>query len=72
MKYVQNANVITDNHNQRKNDATDKKYILLKMGLKFRNPKFDILCNIPLYFSIKNMNPLKLWDTILEQLKVAK
>lgn len=72
MKYVQNANVITDNHDQRKNDATDKNYILLKMGLKFRNPKFDILCNIPLYFSIKNMNPLKLWDTILEQLKVAE
>ena len=72
MKYVQNANVITDNRDQRKNDATDKNYILLKMGLKFRNPKFDILCNKPLYFSIKNMNPLKLWDTILEQLKVAE
>ena len=38
----------TDNYNLRKNDATDKKHILRKMGLKFRNINFDVLSKMAL------------------------
>ena len=43
----------TDNHKLRKNVAIDKKYILRKRGLKFLNPKFNILSKIEFYFSYK-------------------
>ena len=33
----------TDNNKKRKNVATDEKYILWKMELKFGNPKFNLL-----------------------------
>ena len=36
----------TDKRNLRKNVGNNKKYILRKMGLLFRNLKFNILCNI--------------------------
>ena len=36
----------TENHRQRKNVATDKKYILSKIDLEFPNPKFKLLCII--------------------------
>ena len=39
----------TDNHNFRKKVATDKKYVLKKMSLKFQNFKFDISCKIAFY-----------------------
>ena len=32
----------TDNYNFRKNVATNEKYILRKMDLKFQSPKFNI------------------------------
>ena len=32
-----------------KNVETDKKYILRKINLKFRNPEFDIFCKVTLY-----------------------
>ena len=35
-------------HNFRKNVAADEKYILRKMGFKFRNSKFNISCIIVL------------------------
>ena len=35
----------TDNHKYRKNVET-KKVLFKKMGLKFRNPNFNILCKI--------------------------
>ena len=34
----------TVNQNFRKNIAADKKCILRKVGLKFQNPKINILC----------------------------
>ena len=66
----------TDNHNFRKKDATDKKYILRKMGLKFQNPKFSISYIIALYifFFIKMGNLLN-YDvnkTIVEQAKMSE
>ena len=39
----------TDNHNFRKNVATDEKYILGKMSLKFQNFKSDISCKLAFY-----------------------
>ena len=36
----------TDNHNLRKNIAGSTKYILRKIDLKLRNPKFNNLCSI--------------------------
>ena len=38
-----------------KNVATDKKYILRRMGLEFQNPKFQLSCKIALHtiFGIK-------------------
>ena len=41
--------------------ATDEKYILRKMSLKFQNFKSDIPWKIPLYiFFVKNWNSLEL------------
>ena len=34
----------TENHNLRKNVATNKKNIMRKMDLKFEKPKFNISC----------------------------
>ena len=49
-----------DNHNFRKNVATDRKYILRKMSLKFRNFKSDFSCKIPFYiFFVINWNSLE-------------
>ena len=39
----------TDNNNVRQNVATDKKFILRKVSLKFQNSKFDISCKIAFY-----------------------
>ena len=39
----------TDNHNSRKNVATDKLYIQRKMGSKFQISKSDISCKIAFY-----------------------
>ena len=39
----------TNNHNLRENVATNKKYNLKKLGLKFENPKFNILCKLALW-----------------------
>ena len=48
-------------HNFRKNIAADEKYILRKMGFKFRNSKFNISCIIVLdTFLSQNVNSLKL------------
>ena len=38
-----------DNHNYRENIATDQKYVLRKMGLKFENSKFNNSCKIAFY-----------------------
>ena len=45
----------TDNHNFRINVATEKKYILRKVGLKFQNPKISISCKLSfsVFFVIK-------------------
>ena len=57
----------TDNHNFRKNVATDEKYILGKMSLKFQNFKSDISCKLAFYiFFVINWESLELrcqWDT---------
>ena len=51
----------TDNHNVRKNAATDKKYILRKVSLKFQNSKSDSSYKIAFYiFFILNWNSLEL------------
>ena len=50
----------TDNHNSEEYVFTDEKYFLRKMSLKFGNSKFKILCNIALYFLLKNVNHLEL------------
>ena len=39
----------TVNHNFKTIFATHKKYIVIKMGLNFQNPKFDISCKIAFY-----------------------
>ena len=39
----------TDNHDFGKNVATDKTFILRKVGLKFQNPKISISCKIAFY-----------------------
>ena len=39
----------TDNHNFRRIVATDKKYILRKMSLKFQKSHSDISCKIAFY-----------------------
>ena len=39
----------TDKDNFRKNVATDEKYILRKMSLKFQNVKFNISCKRTFY-----------------------
>ena len=45
----------------RKNVATDKKYILRRMNLKFQNSKSDISCKIEFYiFFFINCNSLEL------------
>ena len=51
----------TDDQLFQKNVATDKKYILRKMSLKFKDSKSDISCKIKFYiFFIINCNPLEL------------
>ena len=51
----------TDNHNFRKNVATDKKYNLRKIRLKFQNSKLDISCKIAFHiFFVINWNSLEL------------
>ena len=51
----------TDHHNFRKNVATDKKYILRKMSLKFQNFKFDFSCKIALHILfVRNWKSLEL------------
>ena len=42
----------TDNHSFTKNFATNKKYILRKMGLKIQNPKFSFSCKIAFMFFV--------------------
>ena len=45
----------------RKNVATDKKYILRKMSLKFQNFKFDFSCKIALHILfVRNWKSLEL------------
>ena len=39
----------TDNYNVRKNVATNRKYILRKVSLKFQKSKSDISCKIAFY-----------------------
>ena len=59
----------TDNHNFRINVATDKKYILRKISMKFQNSKFGIWYKIAFYIVfVINWNSLKLrgqWGTII-------
>ena len=51
----------TGNHNFRKNVATDEKYILRKMSLKFQNFKSDISRKIAFHiFFFINWNSLEL------------
>ena len=51
----------TDNYNFRKNVATDKRYILRKISLKFQNSKSEISCKIAFYiFFVINWNSLEL------------
>ena len=46
----------TDDHNFRKNGATDKKYILRNNGSKFQSHKFKVLCKIALCKNPKWLN----------------
>ena len=51
----------TDNHNVKKNVATDKKFILRKVSLKFQNSKSDISFKIAFYiFFVIHWNSLEL------------
>ena len=51
----------TENHIFRKNVATDKKYIVRKISLKFQNSKSDISFKIALcMFFVINWNYLEL------------
>ena len=43
----------TDNHKYRKSIATKKSMLFKKMGLKSRNPKFNILYKIASIFYMK-------------------
>ena len=40
----------TNKTNLRKNIANREKHILRKIGLRFRNPKFEVLCTIGYVF----------------------
>ena len=44
-----------NNYHYRRNVATDKKYVLKKISLKFQNPKYSISCKMVfhLFFVIK-------------------
>ena len=51
----------TDNHNVKKNVATDKKFILRKVSLKFQNSKSDISFKVAFYiFFVVHWNSLEL------------
>ena len=51
----------TDDHNFRKNVTTDKKYILIKMGLKFKILSSAFFAKQHfIYFLLENVNSLEL------------
>ena len=55
----------TDNQNKRKNVATNENCILRKMGLKFQNSSFNILCKIAFWDKQKWLNKeLIIWSKL--------
>ena len=48
----------TDDHNFRKNSATDKKYILRNKGSKFQSHRFKFLCKIAFWKNQKWLNKI--------------